>query len=529
MARQDFDIIIIGAGSAGCVLANRLSADRNRRVLLVEAGGSDRHPVLRVPLLARVAYTMPSVNWGYETVPQPGLGGRSLAWPRGRVLGGSSAINGMTYIRGHARDFDTWRQLGCAGWSYADVLPYFTKSERNLTKGPPFHGTDGPLTLSPERRDDPLGDAFLQACAEYGLPPTDDFNGARQEGYGKHDYTIADGRRHSTARAFLDPVRDRGNLTVWPHCEVHRILFDGGRAIGIEGWRDGERVHARGGEIVLSGGAVNSPVLLMQSGVGDPDHLRELGIPVVAARREVGRNLQDHLGVFAAWESKRPVPLRARLRLDRAALGVVQAYLFGRGPFNSMAFRGCAFARTEPWLEIPDVQISLLPTLLDNGRWRRAARDGFLIHVYQLRPESRGAIRLRSADPRARPLIDPGYLSSPEDIACLRRGLGVVRAIAGQKALDAWRSAEITPGDPVQSDADIDRWIRASAATAFHPVGTCRMGGDDDAVVAPDLRLRGVEGLRVADASIMPRVPGGNTNAASIMIGEKAADLVRAA
>lgn len=524
---RDFDIIIVGAGSAGCVLAHRLSADRHRRVLLIEAGGSDRHPILRVPLLARVAYTMRSVNWGYDTVPQPGLSGRPMPWPRGRVLGGSSAINGMTYIRGHARDFDTWRQLGCDGWSYDDVLPYFTKSERNLAKGPPFHGTDGPLTLSPERRDDPLGDAFLQACAEYGLPPTPDFNGAEQEGYGKHDYTIADGRRNSTARAFLDPVRDRTNLTVWPHCEVRRVLFEGTRATGIEGLRNGERVQAFGGEVVLSGGAVNSPVLLMLSGVGDPDHLREHGIKVVAPRREVGRNLQDHLGIFTAWESRRPVPLRARLRLDRAALGVVQTYLFGTGPFNSMAFRGCAFARTEPWLDIPDVQISLLPTLLDNGRWRRASRDGFIIHVYQLRPESRGTIRLRSADPSAQPLIDPCYLSAPEDIACLRRGLGVVRAIAGQTALDGWRGAEITPGDSVRGDAEVDGWIRASAATAFHPVGTCRMGGDDEAVVTPALRVRGVEGLRVADASIMPRVPGGNTNAAAIMIGEKAADLIR--
>ena len=526
MAGQDFDIIIVGAGSAGCVLANRLSADRNRRVLLIEAGGSDAHPFLRIPLLARLAYTMKSVNWGYETEPQAALGDRRMEWPRGRVLGGSSTINGMTYIRGHARDYDTWRQLGCEGWSYDDVLPYFRRSERNMTKGPPFHGIDGPLTLSPERNDDPLGEAFLQACGQYGLKPTADFNGARMEGYGKHDYAIANGRRASTARAFLEPVRDRGNLTVWSHCEVRKIHFDGTRAVGIHAIRDGDAVTAGAGEIILSGGAINSPVLLMQSGIGDPDHLRGHGIPVVAASPEVGRNLQDHLGFFAQWASPQSVMLRRSLRLDRAVLASAQAYLFGTGVANSMAFRGCAFMRTEPHLEVPDVQISLLPTLLDNGRWRRATRDGFMIHVYQLRPESRGEIRLRSADPVARPLIDPRYLSAAGDLDCLKRGLAVIRDIAKQPALAPWREFEMSPGDKTTDEPSVERWIRQSAATAFHPVGTCRMGNEDAAVLTPTLRVRGVDGLRVADASVMPRVPSGNTNAASIMIGEKAADLV---
>ncbi len=526
MLGSEFDIIIVGAGSAGCVLAHRLSADRNRRVLLIEAGGGDSHPFLRIPLLARLAYTMRAVNWGYEIEPQPALGNRTMDWPRGRVLGGSSSINGMTYIRGHARDYDTWRQLGCDGWSYADVLPYFTRSERNITKGPPFHGTDGPLTLSPERNDDPLGEAFLQACGEYGLQPTSDFNGAQMEGYGKHDYAIANGRRASTARAFLDPVRDRSNLTVWSHCEVRKIRFAGNRAVGIEAVRDGDLVTATAGEIVLSGGAINSPVLLMQSGVGNPDDLQAHGIPVVAALPQVGHNLQDHLGFFAQWASRKPVMLRENLRLDRAIMASAQAYLFGTGLGSSMAFRGCAFVRTEPHLEVPDVQISLLPTLLDRGPSQRASRDGFLIHVYQLRPESRGTIRLRSADPRAKPVIDPGYLTAPEDMACLRRGLDLIRALANQPALSAWRDFEIAPGDGVTDGPGLDRWIRQNAATAFHPVGTCRMGSDDASVVSPTLRVRGVEGLRVADASIMPRVPSGNTNAASIMIGEKASDLV---
>ena len=535
---EDADFVVVGAGSAGCAVAARLSEDMEHRVVLLEAGGRDWNPFLRVPLMTRVLSASPRLNWGYTIEPEPNLNGRSMNWFRGKVLGGSSSINGMTYIRGHRRDFDDWRQRGCTGWSYDDVLPYFLRSEKNAAKGGPFHGQDGPVGVSSSPFVHPLDEPFMAACQALGHKRTD-FNGAEQEGYALHDFTVFGGKRSSTARAYLRPARGRPNLAVVTRAHATRVLVENGRAVGVEYARRGQRhvVRARR-EVILSGGAINSPQLLMLSGIGDPEQLLAHGIAVVAAAPEVGRNLHDHLGVYLAHDCPQPVTLKNQLRYDKAALAIAQALLFGKGPATAVPINACAFLRTRPELEIPDVQITLIPGL--TGPWRPARadglvterpwqppdREGFVVNVYQLRPESRGTLTLRSADPFAKPVIRANYLATPTDRRTLRDGLRLVRAIIAQKPFDPFRGPEIQPGATVTDDAALDRWVAAHSNTAYHPVGTCRMGGDERSVVDPELNVRGVRGLRVADASVMPTVVGGNTNAAAIMIGEKAADLV---
>jgi choline dehydrogenase len=524
---MSFDFIIVGAGSAGCVLANRLSENPRNRVLLLEAGGADRNPMIGIPLLTRILYTMPSLNWGYDTEPQTQLKGRRIHWPRGKVLGGSSTINGMVYIRGQAADFDGWRQDGCDGWSYEDVLPYFKRSENHVEFGAPFHGEGGPLSIERAAPGSILEEAYVDACRAAGIQPTDDFNGAQFEGVGVHDFTMHRGRRHSTSAAFLKPALKRSNLRVVTGATATKLLFEGRKAVGVA-YRWGEiTMHAyAASSVVLCGGAVNSPALLLRSGVGSGADLAALGIEAVHDLPGVGRNLQDHLGVYAAYECSQPVSLRRVLRPDRAALAVARAYLFGTGVGSAVPLRCCTITRSDAALDVPDLKMTMIPSLVVENPWRRAGKEGFSIHAYRLRPESRGRLWLRSPDPEDKPAIDPMYLSAESDRLALRRALARIRGIAAQAPFDAYRSDEIAPGSAVTRESDIDDWIAANATTSFHPVGTCKMGRGVDCVVGPDLRVHGLENLFVADASIMPSITSGNTNAPTIMIAEKAADFI---
>lgn len=524
-----FDFIIVGAGSAGCVLANRLSQDPRNAVLLIEAGGSDRNPVFRIPLLAGVAYWWKRSNWNYVTAPQPGLGGRAIRWPRGKVLGGSSTINGMMYMRGTAADYDHWAQMGLPGWGYDDVLPYFRRSECNPDRaGNPFHGSDGPLMVKKARAKNPLYAAFLQAGADRGYPANDDFNGARQEGLGPYDFNIRDGRRESSATAFLRPALARPNLTLWTGALAERIVIEDGRASGLilhhQGGR--KRVNARR-EIVLCGGAINSPQLLQLSGIGDGAMLAAAGVAPLVDAPGVGRGLQDHLGVYLTYACKDPVTLYRLFRPDRAALALARAAMFGTGPAAAVPLEVGGFLKTRPELSEPDIHITFVPGLNLETTQKRQGQHGYLINFYQLRPQSRGEIAITGPDPARPPRIDPRYLTDAADLACLRDGMTLARAIGETPALARHKERDLSPvHDDFRDAAAMDRWIRAGANTIFHPVGTARMGADPASVVDPELRVRGVRGLRIADASVMPRIIGGNTSAPCMMIAEKAADMM---
>ena len=524
-----FDFIIVGAGSAGCVLANRLSADGRHTVLLLEAGGSDRNPIFRLPILAGAAYWYRPANWNYVTAPQAGLDGRQIKWPRGKVLGGSSSINGMMYMRGNAADYDGWAQAGCTGWSHADVLPYFRRSEDAPDRaGDPFHGVGGPLRTVTARGANPLYASFLAAGIAEGARPNADFNGADQEGLGFYDFNIRDGRRESAATAFLRPALSRPNLTVWTQAPVSRVVIAEGRATGVEvaRWGQPQVVTARR-EIVLAGGAINSPQLLQLSGIGPGAVLQAAGVPVRVDAPGVGANLQDHLGVYLTYACKDPVTLYSLFRPDRAALAMLRAVLFGTGPMAAVPLEAGGFLRTRADLSIPDIHITFVPGLSLEATQKGQGQHGYLINFYQLRPESRGEIRITGPDPRDAPLIDPRYLSAEADRLCLRDGVRLARRIGENPALARHKKRDLSPGpEDLASDAAIDAWVRAGANTIFHPVGTCRMGADAGSVVDPDLRVRGVAGLRVADASVMPTVVGGNTSAPTMMIAEKAADLI---
>jgi choline dehydrogenase len=524
-----FDFIIVGAGSAGCVLANRLSEDGRHSVLLVEAGGSNRNPVFSIPLLAGVAYWHKASNWNYVTTPQPGLDGRAIKWPRGKVLGGSSTINGMMYMRGNAADYDQWAQAGCTGWSYADVLPYFRRSEDNPERpGDPFHGQNGPLRVEKAKGQNPLYDAFLAAGTGEGARPNADFNGAEQEGLGLYDFNIRNGSRESSATAFLSPALNRPNLTIWSETPVSRIIITEGRGTGLELARWGQRqiVHARR-EIILSGGAINTPHLLQLSGIGPAAALAAAGITPLIDMPGVGANLQDHLGVYLTYECTDPVTLYGLMRPDRAVTAMARAFLFGKGPATAVPLEAGGFLKTRPDLDIPDIHITFVPGLSLDTTQKGQGRHGYIINFYQLRPDSRGAITPVSPDPATPPRIDPNYLTTETDKRCMRDGVRLARRIGENPALLRYKKTEISPQPAdLASDAAIDAWVRQGANTIFHPVGTARMGSDPASVVDPELRLRGVRGLRVADASVMPTVIGGNTSAPTMMIGEKAADMI---
>ena len=525
------DYLVIGAGSAGCVLANRLSEDPGNRVLLLEAGIRDSNPLLHVPGAVSHTLTLPAVNWGYWSEPEPGLDGRSVPLYRGKVLGGTSTLNGMIYIRGNARDYDYWRQDGCEGWSYADVLPFFRKAESNERGAGEYHGADGPLAVTQSRPVPPICDAFLAAAAAEGYPVGVDFNGATQEGFGHYDVNIRGGRRWNTSSAYLKPARARPNLTVLTQAEAVVLRFDGNRVVGACVTQAGEMLEVRADqETLLAAGVFNSPKLLMLSGIGPAEALRELGIAVRLDRQAVGRNLQDHVSYRMNYACARPVTAYAHTRPLRGAKALLEYVTARKGIIASTSFPTGGFFRSHDGLEIPDMQMGLCMGLLPEGGRMLPDREGFTVTVRQGRPASRGEIRLRSADPAASPIIAPRYFSDPSDLPALMRGTRRLRAIFAHPKLRALIDHEIMPGqDVVDDDERLAASIRAASNTTHHFVGTCRMGADPDAVVDPQLRVRGVDRLRVIDASVFPSQINGNTHAPTVMIAEKGAAMILAA
>jgi choline dehydrogenase len=530
MSADRWDYIIIGAGSAGCVLAARLTEDPKVRVLLLEAGGKDDSLLVRMPAgVGSLITAKGDYNWGFWTEPEPHLDNRKLWWPRGRGWGGSSSINGMIYIRGHARDYDQWRQMGLAGWGYGDVLPYFKRSESLEGGGDDWHGGEGPLHVSKASSKNTVYSSFIQAGVQAGHKQTRDFNGFQQEGFGPYQLTIRDGKRWSAAAAYLHPALARPNLTCETGARTTRILLEGGRATGVEFVQDGQTRQAfADAEVLLCAGAVQSPQILMLSGIGAAEDLKTAGVAPLHDLPGVGANLQDHLDVALSWETpKVKTAYSYNKGLNRLATGI-NYMLFGQGPGRQNFLEAGAFLKSRPDLDRPDLQLHcVLAIMKDHGK-QAVAKDGFTVHVCQLRPESRGRVGLKSADPFADPAIFANYLDAAEDRRAMREGIRLVREVAAQSALSAIKGAEEEPGAAVQSDADIDAWIRRTGETIYHPVGTCKMGvaGDRMAVVDAELRVFGLKGLRVVDASVMPTLVGGNTNAPTIMIAEKAADLL---
>ena len=528
MQTKHYDFIVIGAGSAGCVVANRLSADPTTRVLLLEAGGKDRNPWIHIPVGYFKTMHNPATDWCYATEPEPELEGRVLDWPRGKVLGGSSSINGLLYVRGHARDYDHWRQLGNSGWSFEDVLPCFKRAEDQERGADAWHGAGGPLAVSDMRVRRDVCDAFIAGAAEIGVPRNDDINGADQEGAGYYQLTARNGFRCSAATAYLRPVRRRTNLVVETGAHVHALRFEGRRAAGVR-YACGHLMREAlvRAEVILCAGAVGSPQILQLSGVGPADLLQAHGIEVVHALPGVGENLQDHLQIRAVYACRTPT-LNDEVNHPLRKLRIGIEYLLRRtGPMSMGASQVYVFTRTRPELETPDIQFHFQPLSADRPGHGLHRYSAFTASVTQLRPESRGTIRIRSPDPRAYPAIRPNYLSTPLDRDSAVAGLRVARAIAGTRAMQPYVAGELLPGPEVQTDEDLLEAARRIAQTIYHPAGTCRMGSDSAAVVDARLRVHGLEGLRVVDASIMPTITSGNTNAPAIMIGEKASDLIR--
>ena len=523
--RRAFDYVIIGAGSAGCVLANRLSARPNQSVLLIEAGGSDAHPYIRMPAgIAKLA-SHERFNWGYQTEPETHLDGRRLWWPRGKVLGGSSSINAMCYVRGQREDYDDWAARGMPEWSYDNVLPLFRKSEDFVGGEDDYHGVGGELSVSSLRHRNVLTDVFLDACHEAGFAANGDFNGELQRGIGPYHVTQKNGSRCSTAVGFLHPVRHRRNLTVWRDSLVHNIVFDGTRACGVRGEREHDPFDVEAGHVILSAGAINSPQLLMLSGVGPADHLRKHSIDVVADRAEVGRNLQDHLDICTLYRARTSETYDFNA-LEELAQGV-RYLLTSSGPASSNAAEAGGFVVSDLAEDgRPDIQLHFVPAQLDDHGRNRLPGHGFTLHACALRPKSRGTLSLASADPRAHAKLHANYLSDPADLPLMLEGVRLSRRIFAQASFDAWRDTPVFP--EVESDDDdvLTAFIRRKAESIYHPVGTCRMGADDDAVANPQLHVNGVDALTIADASVMPQLVSGNTNAPTIMIAERAAEIL---
>lgn len=531
MSEAAWDFVVVGAGSAGCVLANRLSADPGTRVLLLEAGPEDRNPWIHLPVGYYKTIGHPKTDWRFTTEPDPNLDGRRISWPRGKVLGGSSSINGLLYVRGQAEDYDLWRQLGCTGWSFEDVLPYFRRAEaKENPDAEGFHGADGPLSVRDMTYMNPLCAAYIEAAKAAGLPYNPDYNGRSQEGVGQYQLTIGGRFRCSSATAYLRPARRRPNLRIVTEAQTTGLVLDGTRVVGVRYRRDGLDHEVRcTREVVLSAGALGSPHLLMHSGIGDPEALRAHGIEVRHPLPAVGRHMQDHYQARFIFESTEPVTLNDiyRSRLRQLWCGV--RWLFQKaGPLTVGAGQVFVFARTRPELATPDVQFHVILFSADKPGAALHPFSGYTVSVCQLRPESRGHLELRSADPMEPLAIHPNYLATETDRQTLVEGLKMARHIQAQAPLRPFHRREVLPGVEHEGDEALLSFAKTTGSTIFHPTSTCRMGPEDDADVVcdPELRVRGIDGLRVADASIMPTVISGNTNAPCIMIGEKASDLM---
>ena len=533
---RSYDFIILGAGSAGCVLANRLSADPARRVLLVEAGPRDWNPLIRTPVMAGRWFMGKPYNWCFRTEPQAALAGRTISWPRGKVLGGSSSINGMIYARGNPHDYQRWAATGLEGWSMDEVLPYYRRAECFADGGDDWRGGGGPLPIMQPKAlaGGELYEAFIAAGVQSGFRRARSFNDRDPEGIGYYEYNMKGGERWSAARAYVDPVRNRANFDILTGTHVARLLLEQGAARGVELLRRGRRFSVRAdGEVIVACGAIGSPAVLLHSGVGDPRQLEAVGIPVNVALPSVGANLHDHCQVTISCSATVADGVFELRRLDRAVLGVLQALASGHGPASVFPTLGGAFLRTDAAQPDPDIQIHFICGAGDRALrhpFRKAAvgyvGHGFTGSVCQLHPESRGRVFLKSADPLAHPGIDPNYLGAEGDKRTLREGFKLMRQLFRHPAFKGLVRAELMPGDAVQSDADIDRYIAANAISIYHPVGSCRMGSDAASVVDASLRVRGVGRLRVIDASVIPAVVGANTHAAAVMIAERGADLL---
>ncbi|HUD60106.1 MAG TPA: GMC family oxidoreductase N-terminal domain-containing protein [Acetobacteraceae bacterium] len=528
-----YDYIVTGAGSAGCVVAARLSESGRYRVLLLEAGPRDTNPWIHIPLGFAKTYVHPTLNWRFESAPQPQLAGRTLYLPRGKTLGGSSSINGMVYMRGHHGDYDEWRQRGCEGWDWDSVLPYFKKAENQTRGADEFHGVGGPLHVSDQPGRFELADAVMEACVQAGIPRNRDFNGAQQEGCGYYQTTSSNRRRWSTAKAYLQPARQRRNLVVQTGAHATRVLIENHRAVGVEyQTAAGRRTAFARSEVIVSGGAYGSPQLLLLSGLGPAQHLQDVGVPVVRDMPAVGSNLHDHFNSYVSWRCSKPITLNdlERSPMRKLSAGVRYA-LFRSGPMASNGIHCGLFTRTDQRLERPDLQINVFEwSTLERNRNGVIPHPfpGFTFSPVHLRPDGRGTVRLGSSDPLAPPAVLFDFLRTDYDMQAVLYGIRLARTIAGQPALKPYIVHELAPGTAITGDAELSDYIRQSGVSNQHPTSSCAMGHGTNSVVDPRLRVHGIDGLRVADASIMPVAVGGNTNAPTIMIGEKAAAMILA-